>query len=194
MSHGLDSIGVEEHVALSADGADLADGLYRSDLVVGVHDRDENRLLGDRLTNIIGIDEAGGVYGEIGQLEAVVFEELRGVQDSVMLDGGGDYVIALLLIRQADSDEGLVVGLSAAAGEDDLFRQRANQCGDLLTRALHALARRLARGMEARRVAPVLVVVGQHRLHDLGPGRGGSGVIEVDGLHSGPPGKSAKPH
>ncbi len=122
---GLHGVGVEEHIALPADGADLGHGLDGPDLVVGVHDRDQDGLVGDRLADIVRVDEAVGVDGQIGNLDASLLEELGGVQHRVVLDGGGDDVVALLLAGKADPKQGLVVGLGSAAGEDDLFRERA---------------------------------------------------------------------
>src|SRR5580704_18878283 len=47
LAHGLHSVGMEEHALLMAELADFANRLQHANLVIGSHDRDQNRLLVD---------------------------------------------------------------------------------------------------------------------------------------------------
>ena len=58
LAERLHAIGVEQHAALVADLADLGDRLDHADFIVGVHDADQDRLVGDGIAKLIEIDQA----------------------------------------------------------------------------------------------------------------------------------------
>ena len=82
--------------------------------------------------------------------------------------------------RLGRAAEGEVVGLGAAAREDDLRRFRADQRADLGARLVQARLRALAEMMDARRVAEILRQHARHRLGHLRRHGGRRVVIEVD--------------
>ena len=57
-SCGLHAVGVEVHVGFFGDSSDFLDWLDRSDLVVCVHDRDEDRIRPECGSNIIRFNKA----------------------------------------------------------------------------------------------------------------------------------------
>ena len=69
---GLHGVGVDDGlwIALFDRAGDLGDGLDRADFVVGGHHRDEDGVVAHRLGGLVGIDEALGVDGQDGELEA----------------------------------------------------------------------------------------------------------------------------
>ena len=75
-----------------------------------------------------------------------------------MLDRGCDDVVAFAAKREGHAFQGMIVGLAAAAGEDDLVARAAKQSGDLaraLSRAPRApAARPNGRSMDCRRRRP----------------------------------------
>jgi len=95
-----------------------------------------------------------------------------------VLDGRGDHVTAAA--RFHDAGERPVVGLGAAAGEDDLVGEDAEARRDLGARRLDHLLRHAAAAMAGRRVPPALAQRWQHRLDDAGVHRRGGVVVEVD--------------
>ena len=102
---------------------DLLDRLDGADLVVRRHDGDERGVLGKLTLQLLEIDAALLVHVQIGDAVALFFQRLAGVQHRMVLDLGGNEVLAALCRRAvhkaADRE---VVRLRAAAGEDDLAR------------------------------------------------------------------------
>ena len=84
--------------------------------------------------------------------------------------------------RRVATEDGEVVGLGAARGEDHLARSRADRGGDLAARLLEAGAGRPPEPVCARRVAEgVRPEERQHGLAHLGADGRRRGVVEIDG-------------
>ena len=60
----LGGVGMEEDPVLAGDARALLDRLDGADLVVGVHDADEDRARRDRPAQVVGIDAAGPSTGK----------------------------------------------------------------------------------------------------------------------------------
>ena len=58
-------------------------------------------VVGDGVLELLEVDEAFAVDAEVGDAEAFLLEPLGGVEDGVVLDGGGDDVLAAALARRA---------------------------------------------------------------------------------------------
>lgn len=103
------------------DVGDLSDGLDRTDLIVGVHDGDEDGRRRKSLFNVGGVHEAGFIYRHDGKAESLGFEIPADFDHGRMLDSGRDDVVASVAQSFSDAADGKVVRLGAAAGEDDLI-------------------------------------------------------------------------
>ena len=153
----LHRVGVEEDPLLLRDRADLGDRLQHADLVVGGHDRDEDRLVGDRGAQLVEADAAVLLHRQVGDARALLLELLARVDDRLVLGDAGDDVVALLAVHLRDALDRQVVRLGGAAREDDFLRVGADQIGDLLARVLHRFFGFPAeRVVAARGVAEVL--------------------------------------
>ncbi len=88
----------------------------------------------------------------------------------MVLDGGGDEVggFAVGGFGGEDAEEGEVVALGAAGGEDDLGVEAAEEAGDGGTGLLDGSAGLLAVLVDGAGVAVVLHPVGTHGLEYLG--------------------------
>ena len=176
---------MEEHAALVAQRANLANGLQRANLVVGGHDRHQDGLVIHGALQVVEIDAAVLLHRQVGDAESVLLQALAGVEHRFVLDGLGDDVIALFLVHLGDALDGKVVALGGAGGKDDFLRGRADQLGDAFARLLHRLLGHPSKLMVAAgSVAEVLGEVGQHLFHHPRIGPRGGVVVHINGqLH-----------
>ena len=131
------------------------------------------------------IDQPVAADRQLGHRHAQPLQLPATSQDGRMLDGAGDQMGAGKSGRQQHALQGQVVGLGAAAGEDDFAGLGAEQVGHLCPRPIHRLAGLPPLGVEARRIAPKLVEIRPHGLQHPRIGRRGGGVVEVDALRHG---------
>src|SRR5215475_10533055 len=165
------------------DAGAILDRLDGSDLVVGVHDADENRARRDRFAKVVGINAARAANRQIGDAGAQALEKPARFDDGGMLDARRDDVIAPLAMRKEHALEGEVVGLAAAAGEDDLVAAAAEQRRHLAARGLKRDLCRGCRPMPARGIAVVILEKRPHRGGHRRIDRRTGVVIEIDALH-----------
>ena len=182
LSDRLCRIGVERHAVLPGNGRACLDGHDGSDLVVGVHHADEDRVRGDRATQIVGVDAAGAVHREHGDPRALAGEELARRDDGRMLHRGGDDVRGLDFVHAGEEHalQREVVRFASPAREHDLRRLASEQLRDLRSRVLHVHAGRRTGPVKAGRV-PVRVFHDLAYLRRHGRCKRGAGVVvEVD--------------
>lgn len=184
---GLDGVGVDDDAGVSLAGnvGGLGDGLDGADFVVGGHDGDDDGFGADGLGEGIERDGAFAVDGEVGGAKAFALELSDGVEDGVVLDGGGDDVVpaAAGALREGGAPDGCVIGFGAAGGEDDLAGRSSEEVGDGLAGGMDSAASFLALEVNAGGVAPVGGEEGEHGFDDAGIRGGGRGVVEVDARH-----------
>ena len=170
---GLDGVGMHRD-GLAAAGClllhlpgDLRDGLYGADLIVGQHDADHDRPVGDGPSDLYGVHQAVAVNRQIGDLEPELLQLVAGVQHGVMLYAGRDQVVAHVLEGEGYPLECGVVRFGAPAGEDDLAGARPQDPRNGLPGLVGGLAPLLSQGVYAGRVAEAAGEVGQHRPEHL---------------------------
>ena len=182
LADGLDGVAVEEHALLVAELADLLHGLDDADLVVCVHDADENGLVVHGALEVFDVDEAVGLDREVGDAVALLLKLLAGVERGLVLGDLGDDVVAALLVHLGDALDGEVGGFGGSGGEDDLLGGSTDELGDLLAGLLDALLGFPAEGVVAAGgVAEDAGEVGHHGLKHARVERGGGVVVHVDG-------------
>ncbi|MNX97399.1 hypothetical protein D3C86_1297620 [compost metagenome] len=188
LARALGGVHVQQHALGAGDFADGREVLDRADLVVGVQDAHEDGVGADGRLEGREVDQAEAIDVQVGDLVAQALQVGAGVEGRLVLDLGGDEVLALLGVHLGDALEGEVDRLGGPGGQDDLLAagvapvvQRADQQGDLLAGLLDALLGGPPVGVVAARgVAEVLGEVGQHGLEDPGVHRGGGVVVQVD--------------
>ena len=137
MTGGLHGVGMEQDTFFPADRADLRNGQDGADLVVGVHGGDQAGVEADGVRYLLGGDGADGAHRQQLDLKAFLFQLFQGVENGVMLKGGGDDVLlALALTDAGGGDQSLIVGLAAAGGKGDLPGRAAQTGGHGLPGAL----------------------------------------------------------
>jgi len=95
-----------------------------------------------------------------------------------VLDGGSEDVAGFAPDVAGEVFESGVVGLGAAACEDDFFRRfRVNEVGDLFTSAVNGLAGFFAIAVAGGGVVVVVTKPRQHGIQDFGVDGGGGVVV-----------------
>ena len=83
----LDGVDVQEDALVGLYPArDLGDRLDGPDLVVGEHDRDQDRAVGERGVELVGVDPSVPIDRQLDDLEAELLEVAQRVTDRVVLD------------------------------------------------------------------------------------------------------------
>ena len=127
LSGRLNRIGVEQDAAFARDLSDFLDVLNDADFVIRGHDRDQDRLVGDRVAKIVEIDKSLVVDRQKRDAATFLFQVLAGIENRLVFGDAGDDVIALFAIHPRHAFERQIVGFGRAAGEDDFPRIGADQ-------------------------------------------------------------------
>ena len=174
---------MKQHAALAGNPGAILDRLDGSDLVVGVHDADKNGARRDRFAEIVGLNAACAVNGQIGHTCAEALEKTAWLYDCRMLDASGDDVISLVAKREECALEGKIICFAAAARENDLVVMAAKQPRHLAARFRKRSFCRGRRPVPAGWIAVVTIKKRAHRGGDRRIDRRARVVIEIDALH-----------
>ena len=175
MADSLNRVGVELCANRMRQLGNLLDRLNRADFVVCRHNGNQCGVLGQLCFQLLKIYTAFLIHIQIGNAVALLLKRLAGVKHCMMLDFGGDDVLAALGGRTVHkAADRKVVRLRTAAGEYDLTRCIVVLLVDRLCR-VQALAdngtriveRFLCRTADAVQRGRVAVVLGQPRLHSV---------------------------
>ena len=154
---------MEGHTGFFTDGADLGDGQHGADFVVGIHAGDQAGIGADGILHLPGSHIVALPHVQQGYLKAFLFQLFQGVQHGMVLEGGGDDVLfALSLPQPGGGDNGLIVGLAAAGGENDLPGLTAQAVGNGLAGGIQCFPGFLTHGVQAGGVAVNGGHIGQH--------------------------------
>ena len=182
-AHGLHGVRVEIDVALARHEADFLEGLDGPELVVRVHHGDEHSVGLDCPLEVGRVHNAVRTGPDVSHAHTALFELAGGVKHRVVLDVRGDDVLRGALRRFDNSKDGGVVGLRAAAGEDDFRGPSVNQVRQFFAGVFDSRLRSLAEPVNRAGVAVVLGEVGLHRLEDFRrQGRRGV-VVQINSAH-----------
>src|SRR5262249_30332577 len=135
------------------------------------------------LAEIVGINAAGAVNGQIRHARAEAFEKTTRLDDRGMLNPRGDDVITLVAKREECALEGEIICFAAAAGENDLIVVAAKQPRYLVARALKRGFRRGRCPVAAGWIAVVTFKKRAHRRSDRRIDWRARVVIKIDALH-----------
>jgi hypothetical protein len=165
-AYNLDGVGVEERARSVGDGGQRRDGLDDAGLVVGEHDADELCVGADGGQECGGFDDALRGARKERDFDVLFGEGFGGAEDGVVLDAGGDKVSGFAgeLWASKGAEEGEVVALGAAGGEDDLGGAAVEEAGDAVAGVIDGGAGELALLVDGAGVAVVLEEEGTHGL------------------------------
>ena len=160
---------------------DLGDRLDRADLVVGVHDRDEGRVVGEQLPDAIGRDDARLIDRDERRPPAAPGERLQRVQHGLVLDRAREQMTtAGRLERLGGAADGEVVRLGAAAREHDFGRIGIDERRHRRSGVVQDRFGLLAEMMHARGIPELVAGRANDGLDDLGREGGRRVVVKID--------------
>src|SRR5690348_12810073 len=102
------------------------------------------------------------------------------MQDGVVLDGGGDDMVATAAFGVGDPLDRQVIGLRAATGKDNLHRATPQHARDGLVGGLQRVQALASQAVDAAGIAETLGEIREHRGENGGVNRSGCRVIHVD--------------
>mmetsp|Transcript_21919 Transcript_21919/g.36597 ORF Transcript_21919/g.36597 Transcript_21919/m.36597 type:complete len:210 (+) Transcript_21919:1088-1717(+) len=105
----LGRVGVEKHALGAAQLADLFHRLLHADLVVDVHDGHERGVLADGRLELLHTDQAVGLHGQVGDIEALLLQHAARVQHTLMLRLCRDNMFLLALVEPGHAFDGDIV-------------------------------------------------------------------------------------
>ncbi len=136
------------------DARNLGNRLHRSQLVVGVHHRHQDRVPPQRPPNRIRIHDSACGHRHVRHRHTLALELRAGIHHGRMLDGGRDHVLGCTRrFRPHSAQDGEIVRFGAAAGKHHFRRIAVDQRSHLPPRDFELLFRQLAEMMDTGRVA-----------------------------------------
>ena len=164
LADALGGVAVKQHAAFLGELADLPDGMQGADLVVGVHQRNEDGVVAEGVLDVVDVDPAVPIDRQIRHLRgARTFEGLAGVEHRLVLGHRGNDVLAFVRVEFRDALDGEIVRFGCAAGEDDFLGPRPDQVGDPAAPAVHGFLGHPAEGViPAGRIAVDFAQIRHH--------------------------------
>ena len=163
VSRRLHRVGVEGNSGFPADRADFRNRQDRANLVVGVHGGHQAGIRTDGILHLLGFHIMTLAHIQIGNLKALFFQLFQGMEHGVVLKSRGDNVfLPMLLPITGGGDNGLIVSLAAAGGENDFSGITAQAARHRLPGSIQRLLGPLPHGVQAGGVAIYVVKIRKH--------------------------------
>jgi hypothetical protein len=158
----LHCVGVKEHALRMAQRADLGHGLDHSNLVVGIHHAHHDGVRASRAAQFVQVDESVALRFYDGDLGAVFFEMLAGVEHGLVF-GGDRHDVPASTRRFDRALERQIVRFGGAAREDHVARRGPGKVRNLPAGHLHRALRFPSVGVAAAGgVTEFRSEIGQH--------------------------------
>ena len=118
-----------------------------------MHHRNEDGFIGDSPFDIAGVNQAILIYREIGYPESLSPQKPACLYHRVVLDGGSNQVVPLILVGESYTLYGKVIRFGPSTRKDDFVIPGTDELRNLNPRLLYSFFCLLAIGIGARRVA-----------------------------------------
>ena len=189
LAGGLGGVGVEDdgRVGRLRDARPVADRPGDAGFVVGHHEGDEEGVGTEGADVVGGGDAALAVDGQAGDFAAAAFEFAADFEDGRVLDGAG-HDVAAGRVGRGDAEEGGVVALGGAGGEEDFGGiGRADEGGHRGAGVAHGVGGAQGGLVHGAGVEVAGAEPREHGFDDFGGDGGGGVVVGVDegGGHGG---------
>ena len=114
LAHALRRIDMEQDGAFAAQLADGRDIGNRPDLVIHLHQRDQDGVVTQRVGQLLRFDHATRQRAQVGELEAFLFQLPAGIQNRLVLDFRGDDVPAPIAAKACAARDRQVIRFGGA--------------------------------------------------------------------------------
>ena len=180
LSARLSRVGVEQHLALPANGSDCLQRLKHSGLVISRHDANEKRFRPDRPVQLIQIEQAIRSNRYQGDGNSQPFQMMQRIEDGFMFRYHAHNVVAVRAASFENPFQGKIVGFRSATGEHNFTRICARKPRHLCAGLPYGLF-----GFPSITVSPASCVaefraeIGQHGIQHARIDRRRSVMIEI---------------
>ena len=158
----------------------LGDGHHGAYFVIDHHDTHQDGVRAQGGLQLLGSDASHAVGLQIGHFIPLGFQFLHAVKHGMMLNGGGDDMLAPLTKALNGAENGPVIRFRAAGGEKYPIRLGAH-CGSYLLPGHAKLFGSIdTEAVESAGIGPVLCHRQCHRLHRFLAGACGGGIVKID--------------
>jgi hypothetical protein len=123
----MGTICVKNNFLFPCNLPDFLDGLYGSGFVIAVHNGHQNGILGDGFGNILRIDPPAGVDRKGCYHKSARLQAPQASNNPIVLDIGGNDMLALILVGQGHTFDGMIDRFGPSGGEDNFFGRFAIQ-------------------------------------------------------------------
>src|ERR1035438_91136 len=179
LSCGLNCVGVKQNAVQLGEVGEFLDRRQRSHHVVCRHDGNQGYVRLESTEQAVGMGEALGVNRKMSDLGRGFGESTTGFENRGMLNRSRDDVSRATTSAHR-ANEGKVVGLGAAGGEDDFVGLGADQGGYLRPRGFDGFTSDATFVIQARRIAKRSAEKRSHRREHSRIERRGGGMIEIN--------------
>ncbi len=177
--HRSDPVNMERDAAFPSDPTQFSHGLHGTNLAVGRHDGNQDRITPDCAAQIIRIDPAVSIHWEIGDPDPALFQVPARIDDGNVLDCRRDDVPPSLRGPENDPLDRQIVGLGGSRREDHPPGRSSDQPGKLGPRCLQGLSSRAPQRVQCRGVPYPALKERTHDRHNTGVHRGKAPVVQV---------------
>ena len=139
------------------------DRLNGSDLVVGEHDGNNFRSRRNFFVQVIGIDCAGFIDGQLNYTATEILHCCAGIQNGFVLNGGSDDVRSFAQIFEHGGLNRPVVAFGAARREKNFVRRGVNASGNFFARLVQNFLQRARELISRRRVREEIFLQVDHQ-------------------------------
>ena len=155
----------------------LGNGHHGANLVVYHHNGDQNGVRTQGGLQSLGGNGAGAVRLEVGDFEALGLQILHGIQNGMVLHGGGDDVLTPLAQPLDGGLQSPVVGLGAAGGEVHPVGLCTQSGGYGMAGTAQSFRGIKAKAIQGAGIGPVFGEGSGYGLHRFLTGLGGGRIV-----------------
>ena len=157
----------------------LRSRFHRTDLIVGVHDRHEDRIGPNALLQVLHPHPSGTIHRKICHTESLLFQIFHCFEHRRMLYSGSDQMRAVSSVCHRHSDQRQIIRLRPAGSKNNLLFIYLQQSGNLLFCLLYILFGLYALKVHTGRIPVIFQHDFCHKFRHFGKDAGRRRIIQI---------------